>query len=147
MHRAGFEGAQPGDGIHNIALAIPLDSGDAEDLARSDRKTQTIEGIAPDTSRHQFAHFEDGVDLLFERCSVYLDGADVVAGHRPGQRALIEVASFDFDDFFPLANHGDSIGDLSDLRQLVGDQHDRMTAGAQIHQNAQQILNLPGSEQ
>ena len=134
---ARLKGAQPRDGADDIALSVPFDPGNAEDLTGSNRQAQAIKGIAPDPGRHQLSCLKKGFNLVAKRCVVHLDGGDVLAGHRSGKGALVEVSAFDLDHLFAGANHGDSVRDLGDLGQLVGDQHDRMPAGAQIFEDAQ----------
>lgn len=47
LHRAALDAAHTGDGLQKLALAVALDGGDAEHLARADGQAQTVHGDQP----------------------------------------------------------------------------------------------------
>ena len=70
----------------------------------------------------------------------------VAPGHRPGEGPLVELAAFRRGRVPALLQHGDPVGDVHHLRELVRDDHDRMAVLAELPESREQALDLGRAE-
>ena len=137
---------QPGQSLDQLGLAVPVDSGDADDLAGTN-----LEGHA--------AHLLDAAVVATPT------GPPPRAGRRPASagcfstrrstsRPTIARASDSsvapsrgtVSIVLPASEHGDAVGDLEHLVQLVADEDDRDALPAQRAQDLEQIRRLLGRQ-
>ena len=122
-----LDGAHACNGLEQLALAVALDGGDAEDLARTHGQRQAVHRRQAAVVLHGQVFHADllraGRAGLFQL--VIEHGA---ADHHGGQHALIDVFRLLHADEFSLAHHADAVGDGHDLIELVRDKDDGHTA-------------------
>ena len=158
------------NGVDHLGLPIALDSGDADDLAGMDLDRHSVEGSVRRHrtwgSREQVGAGGDaerdltgvGVGLDDEigdrqedpvghRALAGLRGRELGADHHLGEllgrhrRWIV-----DFAHRLAGADHGDRVGVLEHLVELVGDEDDRRFAGGQLAQRREQLVDLVGNE-
>ena len=116
--------AQPGDHLDQLALAVGVDAGEADDLARAHlegdvahRGQLAVVGGARRPRPEQRV-----ADLVLG----LLDPQQhVAADHQAREAALRRALGLDRVDLLPAPQHGHAVGDVEHLVELVGDEHDR----------------------
>ena len=105
---AALGAAQAAYCLQQLALAVALDGGDAEHLARVDGEADIVQTLDAKLVVSRQA-FDD--EALFN--VLRLGAADVqahrVADHHVGQRLLVGVLGGDVTDVFALAQHGHAV--------------------------------------
>ena len=119
-----FHGAQPGQGVGELALAVSRDAGQAEDLAGADGQVEAVErevaAVAADAKRLH------GEDLLPGRAGQLVPGKDdLPAGHQGRELRGRLAGRAAAEGHGALAEDGDPVGEGLHLVQLVADEDDR----------------------
>ena len=133
---------QTGQGVDKLRLAVAVDTGDADDLARADTERHVFDGVVlMDLGGDR--QVLDGQDLAarLERAFFHVE-ADVSADHHGRQLLRRGIRGFDRADALALAQDGDAVGDLHDLVQLVGNEEDALALGREILHDLHQLLDL-----
>ena len=116
--------AQPRDRLDQLGLAVPVDAGDAHDLAGADVERDASHGlevtVVPDPQIAHLEHRPLGV------CRRLFDPQQHLApDHQLGQPLLGRVCAWHGLDRPAAAQHRDPVGQLEHLAELVGDEDDR----------------------
>ena len=134
--------AHPGDRLDELALAVALDAGDAEDLAAADLDREPVDGLhAAVVERPQVADAR-------ARTSTGLGGA--FSTRNTTSRPTIRLASDCWVAVVgvggagdpPVAQHGDPVGDGEHLAQLVGDEDDRLALVDEAAHDGEEVVDL-----
>ncbi len=145
LHRARFDMPQPGDGLCQLALPVTRDACNAHDLAAAHREVDAIDGhrlpIAQDVETLNRHALLADLHLGAVRCQQYLAADHHLCQLRPAGLGWHRLASHP-----PQTEHGDSVGQLHDLVQLVGDEDEPAPALGHLAQRDEQILDLSRSE-
>ena len=133
---------QSGQAVDQLRLAVAVDTGDADDLTGADVKADMVHGVAlMGVGCHaQILYPQDllaGPGRVFHH--LQLHGA---AHHHVGKLLLVGIAGVDSADIAALAQHGDPVGDLHDLVELVGDEQNGLSLRRQILHDLHQFLDL-----
>ncbi len=144
--RARLDLGHAGKRVDQLALAVALDAGDADDLAGAHVEADAVHGVQARARVH-----DEVLDLVDRLLALVLlagdrDVVDLGAGHHPGQGALVVVAALLGGDVAAGAEDGHAIGDLHDLVELVGHDDDRAAVLAQRAQRLEQVLDLRRAE-
>ena len=140
--RPALDLAQPGDRVDELALAVAVDAGDADDLARAHVEGDAADGLEPALVAHlQVLDAEDRVARLRRRPLV--DAQQHLAPDHERREAVLGRA---------LARHGldrlaapqnrDPVGDVEHLVELVRDEDDRLALGLERAQDREQLVRL-----
>ena len=115
---------QPGDGLDQLALAVGVDAGEADDLARAHLEVDAAHGGQPAVVDHvQVAHLEH---RLARRVLGLLDPQQhVAADHQRGQAALGRALGRHRVDLLAAPQDRHAVGDVEHLVELVRDEDDR----------------------
>ncbi len=138
--RPGIHVAHPGDRLDELALAVALDAGDGEDLARVDGEAEVIDRrVAALVADGQVRDLEHG---LAGRGHVAVhDELHRAADHHGGELFFVRLSRRRRADHLAAAQDRDAIGDLQHLVELVGDEDHR---GAEVLQRADHPEQLVG---
>jgi hypothetical protein len=122
--RAGGRPAQAGDRLDELGLAVAVDAGDADDLAGAGVQREPLDGLEPAVVGDvQVAHLEH---RLLRVGGVLLHAQEHLATHHEAGQALLGRALARHRLDGPAApQHGDAVGDVEHLAELVGDEDDR----------------------
>ncbi len=139
--RAGVGGLEADERVDQLGLAVALDAGDAEDLARVDGEADVVEeGLA---ARHLLAQLVDGDDrAVGHRGLGGLGGGQLAADHHLGELARGGLGGDRGADGGTAADDGDLVGDGEDLAQLVGDEDDRQALGLELAEVVEERVHL-----
>ena len=133
---------RPGERLDQLRLAVAVDAGDADDLARphlerhaahrSRARARRVRGDPRPSSSGS-----SGVAL------VLLDAKqDVASDHQPREPVLGRAAARQRLDLLPAAQHGDAVGDLEHLVELVADEDDRHALAHEVLEDAEELERL-----
>ena len=140
LDRAGGRRPEPDQGFGELALAVALDAGDAEDLARSNLEVDAVQ--LPLTGEPL-----DPKDRLADLDRRLLEPEqDRPADHHLGELGLRGVGRACLPDDPPAAEDRDAVRDLHDLVELVADEHDGPSRLPELPQVAEQVLRLVRGE-
>ena len=140
-HRATVDAPQPGHRVDQLGLAVAVDPRDADDLARAHVERDAAHLLDP-------AVVEDLEVLDAEerlgRLGLGLVDAeqDVAADHQPGEALLRGALGRQGLDELAPAQHGDAVGDLCDLVQLVADEDDGRPLRGEAAHDLEQLPRL-----
>ena len=133
---------QSGQGINKFRLAVAVDTGDADDLARADAERHVLDGIVL-VNLGGDRQMLDRQNLAARLKRALFDmEIDVSADHHSGQFLRRGMRSFDRADALALAQNGDAVGDLHDLVQLVGDKEDALALGREVFHDLHEFLDF-----
>ncbi len=140
-HTAAFHRPQTGQRLDELALAIALHPGHAENLARAHFQTQTLDGQMLAVVAH--LHVVDGqhrpgrVGVFF----LHLED-DLAADHEFGQTGLGRGLGVGRAGHTTAAQDGDTVGHGQYFLQLMSDEDDRHAAIGQFAHDAEQFIGL-----
>ena len=133
--------AGAGQHLHQLALPVALDAGDAEDLARSElerdalqRRYALVRARGQVVDRH---HHRTRSRRLLVDAQQHL-----APDHQRGDLLLVRVLCREMADHTAAPHHRDAVGDVEDLLQLVADEDDRLARFDQVAQHHEQLLRL-----
>ena len=113
------------DGLHQLALAVAVHARQAEHLAAAHGKIHAVQHIlavlVPGAQAPHLQHVFRGVGRL----AVLAAFRHVVAHHHGGDLQRVHLLVAHGADVFALPQHGDAVGGLFHLFQLVGDEDHR----------------------
>ncbi len=133
--------AHAGERFDELGLAVSVDAGDAQDLALPQGEGHAPHGIEAAVVAHP--EVVDLQDDLARRAGCPLDlQQDLAPDHELGQAALRGLAPRQRPDALAAPQHGDAVGHLEDLVELVGDHDHGRAALAQLVQHAEQLPRL-----
>ena len=140
--RPAAPGAQAGDRLDQLALAVVVDAGDApRSRRRAPSRTSPRTAGRPRSSRRRGRATSSSGSPAARRA--LLDAEEhVAADHQPGEAAPPCALGLDRLDLAPAAQHGHAVGDLEDLGELVGDEDDRRALRLQRAQDAEELPRL-----
>ncbi len=136
---------EAGDGAQELALAVAVHPGDADDLPFVDIQAQALDlhqaaAIAYlqilEAEHHTAGRLLRLVDLELDRTT----------DHHLGQVLLTDIRYIDGADVSSPPEDGAAVGHLLDLPQLVGDQEDGLALALQLPQDLHQLVDLLGGQ-
>ena len=133
--------AQPGQRLHQLALAVVVDAGDADDLARAHLEGDALHGGQPAV----VDHLEVGdLEQRLARLGRLLGDAEehVAPDHHARERLLGRALGRHRLDLLAAPQHAHAVGDVEHLAELVGDEDDRLALRGQRAQDPEQLLRL-----
>ncbi len=138
LDRPARDRQEPRDRARELALPVAIDPRDADDLARANHEANSFE---PD--RIHVAQLEHGLRVIARRRDA-LRWRKIRADHRARDRAGIErrLARRERRDGLALAQHGDVVGDLANLVELVRHEDHRDPAIGQRAHDRQQARDF-----
>ncbi len=138
---AAIERSQAGDDFAKLALAIAVDTGDAQHLALPQLETQVVEGAHPAVigGDEILGPEQDVAGRALHPLQVH---DHVASDHAPCQLAGCRVLGVHFVRDFAVPHHRHPVGHLHDLLELVGDEQDRVVGGAQRFQAVEEGADL-----
>ena len=128
--------------MHQLRLAVAVDTGDADDLTGADSEAHVVHGVALVVVRchAQILHLQHGfagLGRLFD--DLQLHGAP---HHHVGELLLVGIAGVDRTHIASLTQHGNAVRHLHDLVELVGDKEDALALRRQILHDLHQLVDL-----
>ena len=121
---------QARDRLDELRLAVPVDAGDADDLAGRDLERDPADSLEAALVVH--AQVLDGEERLTRLGGLLVDAQEhLAADHEAGESFLGRALAGDGLDRLPAPEDGDAVGDLEHLAELVGDEDDRLPLGLQ----------------
>src|SRR5690606_176193 len=136
---AAVGGDQPHDRGNQFGLAVAFDPGDPDDLAGAHGQRHVGEhrpaAVAEDREVAHVQHHPVGDGGLAD-----LGGGQLAADHQLGEPPGGDLAGRDGGHGGAGADHGDGVGDVEDLVQLVGDEDDGEPFGLQLTQVGEELL-------
>lgn len=133
--------AQVQEGVRQFGLPVAFDARDADDFARANAEAD-VGQLAPAA----FVLHRQPLDLKHDLAG--LSGVsrhaqhDVAPDHALGEIALGRIRHIERFDHPAAAHDGDPVRDGGDLAQLMGDDHNRTSLGAQRAQRREQTVAL-----
>ena len=133
---------KPRQPVDQLRLAVAVDTGDAHDLACTHAEIHMIHGIAlVGVGGH--AHVLHPQDLLFGLGRRFLHlQLHRTTHHHVRQLLVVGVGGVHGADVAPLAQHGDSVGHLHDLVELMGNEQNGFALCRQILHDLHKLLDL-----
>jgi hypothetical protein len=133
--------AQPGERVDQLALAVPVDAGDADDLAAPHLERDAAHGLEAAVVEH--GQVLDVQERLARLRRPFLDPQQHLApDHRAREPGLRPPLARDRLDELATAQDADPVGDLEHLVQLVADEDDRLPLRRQLVDDLEQLLRL-----
>ena len=134
--------AQAGDRVDELALAVAVHARDADDLARAHleaRRPRTASSPRSSTTCRSV----DREQRLAGLAGALLDAQEHLApDHEPREALLGRALPRDGLDRLAAPEHGDPVGDLEHLVQLVRDEDDRLPLGLERLDDLEELLRL-----
>ena len=133
---------QPGEAVDELRLAVAVDAGDAEYLARAHVEADAVHGVLLVDARGdgEVPHAEHGLLRLGGVLDDFqLHGA---ADHHVGERLLVGVLGLHRADAAALAQDGHAVGHRHDLVELVGDEEDALALAREAAHDLHQLVDL-----
>ena len=136
-----LRGSDAGQRLEQLRLAVAGDARHAHDLAPPHREADPLDALHAETVLdHEVGHLEHRLTRAARRL-VHAQ-AHRAAHHQLGELLRRRLGRGQGRDDLPLAHHGDDVGDLADLAQLVGDEDDGLALAAQRSQDAEEVVDL-----
>ena len=141
----GGRSPQPGDRLDELALTVAVDARDADDLALPHLQADPVHQLdAALVDNRQIGHGQHRGARL---AGLFVDlQQHIAADHQPRQLLAGRPLGGQRADHLAAAQHGDPVGDLQHLVQLMGDEDDRRAALRQRADGGEQLLSLLGGE-
>ena len=140
----------PMSGVDELALAVPLDTGDPEDLPEytegSARRWRGPMAVAARTVKSVMSEPEADPRLRSSRCARAAAPGRCPVMARARVRSSNSPLSSEVTTL-PSSEHRDLVGDLHHLGELVGDEDDRIALIAELDEDSKQVLDLRRPEQ
>ena len=140
--RAARDLVQAGQAVDELRLAVAVDAGDADDLARADIERHMIDGVALVQVRQdaQVLHMQDLLAGVSRR--LVDDELHGAADHHVRQLLLVRVAGVDRADALALAQDGHAVGHGHDLIELVRDEEDGLALARKLLHRGHELVDL-----
>ena len=140
------QGLNAGKAVDQLALAVAVDAGDADDLARTALEGDVLDGVVlVGLGGHGHTlHIQNhvaGLGGLLVHHEIH-----VPAHHHLGQFLLAGARHVHGADVLALAQDGAAVGHRLDLVELVGDEEDALALGPEAPHNIHQLVDLLGGE-
>ena len=128
--------------VDQLALAVAVDTGNADDLARTDVEADAADGIVlVDLARHD--EVLDLQDRLADLAGLLIDGKlHVAANHHLGQFLFRGVLDVNGADIPALAQDRAAVRDRHDLVELVGDEQDALALGLEAAHDVHELVDF-----
>ena len=137
--------AHPAERLDELALAVALDAGDADDLTGAHLQVEAGDGpvlaVVVDLEAGDVEHDVAGVGLALVDLQ-----HDAAPDHQVGQPGAVGLRRRGGADELAAAQHGDGVADGDRLAQLVGDEDDRRTGLGQVAHDLEQLVGLARRE-
>ena len=145
-HRAAAALLQAGQAVDELALAVAVDAGDAQNLTRPGLEADIMDripllGMGGDRQVLHLEHRLTGSGLLLDHLKLHR-----AAHHHVGQGLLVGVLSIHGADVLALAQHCDAVGHGHNLVELVGDEENTLALLGKLLHGGHQLINLLGGE-
>ena len=142
FHSAFSDLLQSGQPLHQLCLAVAVDTGNADDLARADIERHMIDGVALVQVRQdaQILHMQDLLAGVGRR--LVDDELHGAANHHVRQLLLVRVAGVDRADALALAQDGYAVGHGHDLIELVRDEEDGLALARKLLHRGHELVDL-----
>ena len=118
---------------------LPFDTGDTDDLAPTHLQREPVQASAVHIVELQRARSRFDLRLLETE-------QHRSAHHHLGELRLRRLGRGGLPDHGPTSEHGDAIGDLEDLIELVADEHDRLAVVPEPTKVVEQLGGLCGRQ-
>ena len=132
---------EAGDRLDQLRLSVAVDAGDADDLAGAHLERDAAHLLEPalvlDVDVLELEH-----DLARARRRLVDAEEDVTADHHPREAVLGRALARHRVDLAPAPQHGDAVGDLEHLVQLVADEDDRHALALEALEDPEQLGRL-----
>ena len=144
-HRASVGAAQAGDRVDQLGLPVAVDAGDADDLAGAHLEADAGHLLdAAVVEDMQALHLEQHLARVRRRL-LHVE-QDVAPDHQARQPGLGGARARHGVDGLAAPQHGDPVGDLEHLAELVRDEDDGGAVGGQLADDPEQLLGLLGCQ-
>ena len=140
--RPACTGRKPGDRVDQLALAVRVDAGEPEDLARRAPRSSTSRTVS--SPRSSITVRSSTSSSGSPGCGGLLVDAQqhLAADHHPREALLGRARRRDRVDDDAAPQRRDAVGDLEHLVQLVRDEDDRLPLRLQRAEDLEQLLRL-----
>ena len=140
--RAARDLVQAGQAVDELRLAVAVDAGDADDLARADIERHMIDGVALVQVRQdaQILHMQNLLAGVSRR--LVDDELHGAADHHVRQLLLVRVAGVDRADALTLAQDGHAVSHGHDLIELVRDEEDGLALARKLLHRGHELVDL-----
>ena len=138
----GGAGAHAHDRLDELGLAVALDAGDAEHLARVDVEADVVEQRAAVRRRAGSRLLDRQQHLVGDRRRLGARRGQLGADHQLGELAGGDVVGADRGDGGAATDHGDLVGDGEHLVELVGDEDEGEALVLELAQVAEELVDL-----
>ena len=126
-----------------LALAVAVDAGEADDLARAHRQRDAAHRGQPAVVAHVRGRGPRARGSFGARRRLLDAQQHVAADHQPRQRSSVAPSVGHRVDLLAAPQHGDAVGDVEHLVELVRDEDDRRCRRPSAPaQHAEQVLRL-----
>ena len=137
---------QAGDAIDELALAVAVDTGDADDLSGADIKRDIVHSVFLVKLRvyAQVLHGQDDVPrlgLTFDHFQL-----DRTANHHIGKSLLVGVFGLDGTDALSLTKDGNPVCHGHNFVELMGNEQNGFPLRRQVFHDLHELINLLGGE-
>ena len=133
---------ETGERVDKLALAVAVDTGDADDLAAPGSKGNAFHGIVFVQLRRHGEVFNLQHRLAGLGGRLVHHELHRAADHHAGELFLRRLARVDGADVLALAQNGHAVGDLHDLVELVGDKEDALALFRQPAHDLHELFDL-----
>ena len=133
---------QAGNAVDQFALAVAVDTGDADDLARADIEADAAHGVVLVylAGYNKVFHFQNRLARL---AGLFLNGKlHVAADHHLGQFLFGGILDIHRTDVLALAQDRAAVGNGHDLVELMGDEQDALALGLEAAHDIHELVNL-----
>ena len=140
-HRAGGDAAEACDRVDQLGLTVPVDPGEADDLARANAERDAAHLLDPAVVVDaEIRDLEERLRRLRRRLRDAQQ--DLSADHEAREALLRRALRGQRLDQLAAAEHRDPVGDLEHLVELVRDEDDRLAARRQLSHDLEELLCL-----
>ena len=139
---AGLDRFKAGDAVNELGLAVAVDAGDADDLARAHRKAHVLYSVVfmYAGSNRQIFHVQHHIAEML--LALFHMEIDVAADHHGAELFHRGVFGFNRPDVLASAQHGAAIRHRHDLVELVGNKENALSLRGEIAHDLHQLFDL-----
>src|SRR5215207_3644896 len=137
--------AEAGEGLDELALAVPVDTGDRDDLPRPHVERDAAHGFEVSVVKYlQVLDAEEGLAGIDRRL---LDPEqDFAADHQARKSLGSRTFAGNRVDLLAASEDGDAFGDLEHLTEFVTDEDDRHALALERPQDCEELVRFLGSQ-